>query len=578
MLKKLSIRTRFMLVISLFVVFMLAIGFFGISKVIAYKTTLDSTLQFSSSNMEILDKSRNIQVQFKKQVQEWKNILLRGHDVENYNKYLESFNKEEQAIQNSLKELIALMDKLHINSDMAESTLKAHAELGEQYRNALKSYDPSNPASYKLVDKLVTGIDRVPTDNIDKIVEEIQLNSSKQTELVMTDSYNNYKMILTQTIIMISAFVILGLILGIVFVSKITKPLIALRDKITDIAEADGDLTQQLVVASGDEVGQTAEKFNKMMNKIRATVAKAGKNSIELNTYSNSLTETTKDLQLTTEQISSTVEEIARGSQEIANEVTAVSSFVSNISSSANETSQEMINVMGDFEVVKESVKITQTASSEQSQQMSETIDITYQVMKAVKSLESKAETINDIVKTISGIAEQTNLLALNAAIEAARAGEHGKGFAVVADEVRKLSESSTNAAGEVFKQISEMQQAVNETISKMTQAEQSIKKQEEVVHETENIFGEISHRVLSMIEQTKGVGERMLSITKQVDSLNESVQSISAIAEQTAASTQEAAASTEEQLSSIENVYAMTKQFNQLSKEIKDTVTTFKY
>ncbi|MBF0565411.1 MAG: hypothetical protein HQK89_09220, partial [Nitrospirae bacterium] len=116
---------------------------------------------------EGVDTARAAQVTFKKQVQEWKDLLLRGSDPEALKKYTNGFAKQEENVQEHLKKLKALMESLGLPSAMVDETLKVHGELGVKYKEALKSYDPNNAESYKIVDKLVKGIDRAPTDSID---------------------------------------------------------------------------------------------------------------------------------------------------------------------------------------------------------------------------------------------------------------------------------------------------------------------------------------------------------------------------------------------------------------------------
>ena len=121
----------------------------------------------------IVDTTRNTQVHFKKEVQEWKDILIRGNDEEAFDKYQNNFVKEEKAVQDGLKTVAGFMSTLAMDTSKVEQVMKVHAELGVRYRDALKSYDKSNPQSYRIVDKLVKGMDRPPTDAIDGVVKYI---------------------------------------------------------------------------------------------------------------------------------------------------------------------------------------------------------------------------------------------------------------------------------------------------------------------------------------------------------------------------------------------------------------------
>lgn len=578
MLKNFKITTRFYILLAIMFISMIIIGALYLNSLYSLNKQIDSNINSEKLAIESVDNARSAQVNFKKQVQEWKNLLIRGNTTDNYQKYLSQFEEEEKATQSNLVALKDLMKQQGLDVSKVEDAIKTHEELGVKYKEALKSYDLSNPNSLYVVDALVKGIDRVPTDNIDGIVAQIQDYVAENVKNTQESSNEKFKRELILATSGITLAIVFCLILGVTFVRGIIRSINILKDKISNLAEKDGDLTVKLPITSNDELGEVAEKFNIFMDKIKKNIAEAANCTLVLTDGCDTLSESTNDVNLSMNQISSTVSEIAKGNQQVANEIVNVCSTLDEISKHANTTAGDMTKIITQYGETNKSISIGKNALSEQHVHMNEISSITNNVLIAAEDLEKKANSVNSIVNTISSIAEQTNLLALNAAIEAARAGEQGRGFSVVAEEVRKLAESSSLSAKEVYSNVQAMQDAVKQTIIYINDTKDRIQKQEDIVNKTDISFSEILEKVSLMMDNTKQAGERMNEVTEQVDSLNSSIQNISAIAEETAASTEETLASTEAQTNSIDNVNNMVMEFNKLASNLKVVVGSFKY
>lgn len=573
-----KIRTRFYSLLAFIFILMLIIGALSLNSLYTINKEIHTNANSDELTIKSVDTARSAQVNFKKQVQEWKDLLIRGNNPDSFKKYSSGFSVYEKSTQNDLMTLRELMKKQGLDFSKVDAAIKTHSNLGTEYRDALKNYDENNPQSMHLVDNLVNGIDRVPTDNIDKIVTQIEIYASNNTVQAEKNSDMQFKKILISMIFGFLFTIIICLILGVLLVNKITRPLLILKDKISELAETDGDLTLKLPISSKDEIGQVADKFNLFIDKIRKTIKEAADGTVVLNTGCNSLSKNIDAVSLAMEQISCAVNEITEGNQQVASEISSSSFTLDEISKHVNTTTDDMSNVIMHFEETNKSIILGKKSILEQHTHMNEIGVLTNNVLDASKELKEKATAINLMANTIGDIASQTNLLALNAAIEAARAGEHGKGFAVVAEEVRKLAESSALATNEVNLNIQAMHIAVNQTISYVNDVRNRIETQNNIVRKTDKSFNDISENFSSVMDSTKSVGERMKNITSEVDSLNNSIQNISAIAEETAASTEETLASTDEQSSNIENVNTMVVEFNKLSQNLETIVSNFKY
>lgn len=578
MLKNLKIKTGFYIVLTIMIISMLTIGAFCLSSLYNLNKQMNTNINSDIIKTKSIDTARSAQVHFKKQVQEWKNILIRGNDSNSFQKHLLSFNDEEKATQTDLYSLKDLMKQQGLDTSKVDEAIKTHEELGRKYKEALKSYDTKNANSLHVVDALVGGIDRAPTDNIDGIVEEIHAYSDANLKHVQDSSKNRFKKELIVIIISIVVVTAICLILTIIFVKRIINSINMLKDKISDLAEKDGDLTVKLPITNKDELGLVAEKFNIFIDKLRKNISDAADSSLVLTDGCNVLSESANDVNTSLNQISCTVSEISKGSQQVSNEILSVCSTIDSINRHANTTAKDMTEIIMQYEDTNESINIGKNALLEQHSHTNELTTITNNVLVSAKTLEEKSNSINTIVSTIGSIAEQTNLLALNASIEAARAGEHGRGFSIVAEEIRKLAESSAVSTKEVYSNVQAMQDAVTEAILHINDAKDRIQRQESIVDKTDASFNEILEKISLIMENTKNAGRRMNEVNDQVGSLNNSIHSISAIAEETAASTEEVLASTEEQSNSVDNLTNMVIQFNNLANDLNNIVSSFKY
>ncbi|WP_404317480.1 methyl-accepting chemotaxis protein [Bacillus lumedeiriae] len=201
----------------------------------------------------------------------------------------------------------------------------------------------------------------------------------------------------------------------------------------------------------------------------------------------------------------------------------------------------------------------------------------TQSTASVVQSLSRKSTEIEKIISLITNVADQTNLLALNAAIEAARAGEHGKGFAVVADEVRKLAVESGSAAGDIRQLIRAIQQEIEEVISAMQIAKEFVSEGLAMAQESGSSFHEIS----KMISEVSTQAEEISAITEEVNASTQSVKEladdVAVMSEKADERSQTVTAAVEEQNAIMEEISASAKVLSSMSEELKDMISSFR-
>lgn len=561
---KLKMFKRYSLQISIgaiVLIFVLALGvaIFGLNTVNA---SLDDIAQ---KDLKSLALAKDIQFYDLTLTDAVRGIIIQPDNKQEYDRYNEYAAKMDEAIK-SMKELDSTtkatfdkIDELNVRLIELEDQIMKKASVSANEAQAIYKGEYTD-----LREQLQTII--------------TQFVASKEEHINTRATSNSQKgMLLRNTAVVTGLLAVLVcLIIGITLFRGIIGPVRYLAAEASKIAA--GDLTaDRISITSKNEVGQLAEAFNIMLTNLQKIVRELKRNAKTLAGNSETLSATSEEITSSSDEVASAIQEVASGATDQAGHLQEVMGLIQNITASLEKVYTELGRVKDNSD---ETSKLADTGKKELDSlivSIRGVRDAFKTVVERLDVLKGSVNQVAEILEVINGITDQTNLLALNAAIEAARAGEAGRGFAVVADEVRKLAEQSRASSDKIGALLNNITSETNEVVTTSGEVSEQVANQLGNVEQTIKAFDDILESVTAIGPMIEATYKEMDGTVKAKDVVIEKVQSVSSVAEETSASVEEISASAEELSASTQEIASNAQQIMEVAKRLDEQVGRFK-
>lgn len=551
----------------------------GFATVIILLITISTFtyFQFSSVNDEYsqLIEDRTNKIYLSSNLSHSANIQrlgVRGYIIDGDKTYLDEIREAQQSFDEELETLLSLT-----NSSEEIALLKELEEVQLSYRNDVEDIIVAMDAKDELKARTIlngTGAASalLLNDTVDSLVAHYK-EEMLTTSQVLTDKTDT-------TILLIFISSILSILIAIFTALSLSKNISGPIKKLSIFANeiANNNLQiDSIQIRNKDEIGYLAKSFNQMKDNLREIVYNVNKSSEQVAASAEQLLASSEQTVNATHQVSIAIsdvasridtqntntEESARTLSEIAIGVQRVAKSTETVAESANETKNQA------------------NLGNESVEKLVNQMDFVYRVSKdlriSMEQLQDRSNEIGKITEVITNIANQTNLLALNASIEAARAGENGRGFSVVADEVKKLAEQSAVSANQISAIINEIRNQTSAAVQNTIQGNNETKNALSIAEDTKDIF----KRILGQINEVNIQAQELSAISEEIsastEEVNSAIDDVAKTSKVSAAKTQEISATSQEQLATMEEVNAAATSLATIAEELKDKVNSFK-
>ncbi|ENZ1726358.1 methyl-accepting chemotaxis protein CtpH [Pseudomonas aeruginosa] len=433
-----SLRAQILVLLggSLAALLLIALACFGslTGDVRAYRELLGGPVRAA----QLIDEAN---LQFRGQVQEWKNVLLRGRQAEAQTKYWSQFEAQERAVQDILGRLGSVTEGEL--KDRVERLREEHRRLGTAYRQGRQRFLEAG-ADPIAGDQAVTGIDRATTAQMQALRDELHQASDLHSSSISAEARRT---MLLGSLVLIGASLAVALLSLWLVNRNLVRPVQRLIEHIAQLSH--GDFGERIEIRRKDELGKLALAANTLRDFLVDIFDRLRRSTRDLDSASGSLNAIASLMAAGTREQFSRTDQVATAMQEMSATAQEVARYAGDAARAADEADD---SAQRGEDVMEETIR----SIGEMRKEIDHTVEV-------IRQLESDSGRIGKVLDVIRGIAEQTNLLALNAAIEAARAGDAGRGFAVVADEVRTLAQRTAESIAEIHQIIDTVQNgAVN--------------------------------------------------------------------------------------------------------------------
>ena len=456
------------------------------------------------------------------------------------------YSKRQTETMENANKAIARYEKLPLTVAEIKMMDGLKMQIAAYYKDSAKTFETAKTGN---IDETINSMRSVSKRSYDiaqkSISELIDLNNKKAGEagLHAKSIFTSSKYWISGTIIVCMA---LAMLLGLLVASAIAAPIRRLVEEVQKVAS--GDMRVQLRQQGGDEIGQLTGAFTRMVDNLLIIIRQISSTSSQVAAASN--------------QLQSTAERIASGAEEVASQAGTVATAGEEMSATSGDIAQNC-------QMAAEGAQRASQAASDGATVVERTVAVMGQIAekvqesaKTVESLGERSDQIGAIIGTIEDIADQTNLLALNAAIEAARAGEQGRGFAVVADEVRALAERTTRATKEIGEMIKAIQRETKGAVAAMEQGVQQVESGTVEAAKSGDALRDILAQVNDVAMQVNQIATAAEEQTATTSEISNNMMKITEVVQQTSQGAHESATAAAQLNGNAEELQRLLRQF----------------
>jgi len=382
------------------------------------------------------------------------------------------------------------------------------------------------------------------------------------------------KGILTLTLWMALVDAAIAVLIGVWMVRMIARPLGRLKDLMQEGAK--GNLKVRTPFTSKDEIGQLSAAFNLMMEQITKLVEQTNRSAQEVLDTASELSNASKKTAISASEIAVATEEIAGGASSLATEAERGNELTDNIS-------RQMQSVVAANEEMGQSARHVEQSSETGTKHLNQLMTKTQKTEEMIGALVNKVDSLKEstssvlkVLDVLQNITKQTNILSLNATIEAARAGAAGRGFMVVAGEVRQLAEQSRQSIDMVGDITDKIMHEMNETVDALSNVNPLFREQMDAVKDTNVIFASVQQQMGAFVEKLDMVTDSIGDLNKSQVTLSEAMSNVSAVAEESSATSEEVASLSSEQQNISNQLVNLSDKLENVSTELKNTLSRF--
>ncbi|BAQ10665.1 methyl-accepting chemotaxis protein [Bacillus sp. OxB-1] len=498
-------------------------------------------------------------------------LFIRAHLLQRDQETMDSLQEHQQLLKDAVQELSTYVE----SAEMKEWTEEMKANIVLFDEAAAKVIRLVQSGDLDDAQRIVNGDVWAANDAIQDAGNQMiayqkdQLQQNRQATADRAAAAEK-----TLITVMIIAFV-LGLAIASVIGRHISRPLRHLKAAASSIAE--GDLTvADIELKSKDEVKDLALSFNTMKGNLRSLIEDVNDNTLQVTAAAQQLAASTEEVSRASHEVTANTEQISSGIQVSAKAAQESSVAMEETATGVQRIAESVQTLIVEAQSMEQLAATSETSVKEAKDQMDRIFESSNETNQLIKQLSRQVSEIETITQVITDITEQTNLLALNAAIEAARAGEHGKGFAVVADEVRKLAEQSKTSASEIVNLIGEIQQDAQQVEQSVAGSMENVEQGVQVIDDAAHAFHNIIVAVQSMGGQIMDISSATEEISASAEEVSASIQEIASQATVVSSQTEQNTAAVEEQMASLEEINSVSYELDRQAVKLQQMIQRF--